>query len=213
MIATWDGREIQFQRDQNEAMTLADVLKQLLDIWPQDTDIPRDLLVKEVPGDWVVPANWFLDPQLSWNEKVAALLPELSEVIGDAKTLKQQPIEREVIVARGSLNAELMKLRPNDNVNAICFLGGEAKGHSIAQDAREMLQRLGEVAGRPVVVEANLGPPEPFDILMDGAEKLRLETEIIDTNLCDQILRVVSEQTGMQLTRETRTIPTWGLVK
>ena len=194
-------------------LDLGGALRQVLGIWPQDTDIPRERFGKPLPGDWVCRAG------TSRDERMNDFCREVASIIGNDMVLKLEPLDRETIVVSGKIDfARAKARRPDEMGNQVSFVEQdppEESHYTVGQTPREMLQILGEMTGRPVVVEAGTEvdqEKQPFFISTFASGDFSRRAEAPDGALIDPILARVAAQTGLTLNRERRTVPTWRLV-
>ncbi|HEY7088062.1 MAG TPA: hypothetical protein VH518_08235, partial [Tepidisphaeraceae bacterium] len=211
MVFRGDEQHADFRLGRTDTMDLGDVLRATLEIWPQDTDIDRGLLATKLEGDWVIRDD------SKPGDRIAELMRSISELVGAGMVLKQEPMEREVIVVGGKLNYT-EALRPKEIAHTVHIFRGATRPKqswnlSMGQTADEMLQLIGEVIGRPMVIEADLGENKPAAIATYQYADFRRALQVPDGKTVDEILANLSKQTSLQFTRERRVVPTWRLVK
>jgi RNA polymerase sigma factor (sigma-70 family) len=208
-VLTWDGKAARFQQDQLATMTLGEVFKAVGDIAPQEMDIPRRLLVTPIAGDWIVRDHAPVE------SKRAELCEAVSDLIGAGMMLQSVPMEREVIVVRGVLGFDRTRAEKSEStVNRISFSeNGRRQFQTVAQTPREMLQRLGEMTVRPVVIETEVNQVgQPY--MISSYESADFSRAVIppDGSTVDAMLAYVAAQTSLELKRERRVVSTWKLV-
>jgi RNA polymerase sigma factor (sigma-70 family) len=214
LVIAWDGQKFEFRRGNSAAYTLADVLRNIAGIAPQDTTIPRELLKKALPGDWVIRAD------ATEAEKIADLARIISEVIDRPVKLVREPRERDTIVARGKFRySPFANARDSDRAFAIRLYVGanpnqRVTGAMIWQNQSEMLQALGEVIATPLVNESQLpdGPSKAAIFETTDSGDLKRPDPAPSSAAVDSLLANVAKQTGLSFTRERRVLPTWKLV-
>jgi hypothetical protein len=211
MVFSFDGISARFRSGYRDTMDLADVLKSMLAVWPQDTDIDRALLATRVAGDWV------MRDEVPPEKRLDAVVRHLADVVGAGTVLRSEPMEREVIVVNGTLRYT-EELKP-PNVFPMLHLSRDnvrpphAFNLSAAQSPVETLQLVGELIGRPMVVEADLGKNKGAAVAMYELAAFRRAPLAPGGRMVDDILENLAKQTSLQFKRERRAVPTWRLVK
>jgi hypothetical protein len=183
--------------------------------WPQDTDIPQDILSKDVPGDWVVRVG------AGSTEIMAALATSLADEIGPGMTIRAEPMERDVIVARGKFQFTPVIDSPDQNYHdrIIFFRGATVQDvkklriQSNGNDLESTLKTLGRILNRRIVIEAELGDERRGWAADPSCDYILFSEKVADDVAIDEILANVTRQTSLQFTREKRTVSTWKLVK
>jgi RNA polymerase sigma factor (sigma-70 family) len=209
-VFIFDGKAVRWTHAMRDTMDLGDVLKVVAKIWPQDTDIDRTLIATKVPGDFVVRQD--TKPE----DLLTALTASMPEVIGPAMVLRNEELEREVIVVRGTLKYTEPLKEPELFPTVYLFSGAvkprTAFNMSVGQTPNEMLQIVGETMGRPMVVEAELSG-KAAAVAMHQLADLRRSIGVADGKLVDDLLANLSKQTSLEFKRERRKVPTWRLIK
>jgi RNA polymerase sigma factor (sigma-70 family) len=209
-IFIFDGQAVRWTHAMRDTMDLGDVLKVVAKIWPQDTDIDRTLIATKVPGDFVVRQD--TNPE----DLLLPLTASMPEVIGTAMVLRNEEMEREVIVVRGTLKYTEPLKEPEKFPTMYLFRGPvkprTAFNMSVGQTPGEMLQIVGETVGRPMVVEAELSG-KAGAVAMHQLADLRRSIGIADGKMVDEILTNLSKQTSLEFKSERRKVPTWRLIK
>ena len=152
-VITWDGTNLRlFSAVEVVPRDMANALRQVGGIWPQDTDLPREKLSRRVDGDWVIRVGATTD------QKIAALAPLL---LGQGKTLALKPVERDVIVASGTFDYKPREAaqQPSTLYPQIRLYSGprRSESSSACQTKEDMLNELGEVLNHPMIIEALSG--------------------------------------------------------
>lgn len=142
-------------------------------------------------------------------------------VFGSGMSLKSMPTDREVIVASGQMNYKPLPHavnpdRPSKSMQIFLYRGSdhlEPTNRSMAQTPTDFVQQLGEMLGRPVVIEAQMGERRPVMICTIGDVRDFIRAgDSSDGAVADELLKIASEQTSLQFTRQHRNVPTWRLV-
>jgi RNA polymerase sigma factor (sigma-70 family) len=211
ILFTFNQQDVRMSLGHMDSFDVGDVLNKVLDIWPQDTDIDRPLLATRAPGDWVVrdgsaPAK-----------RLDGVMRHLADIVGAGMTLTSEQMEREVIVVRGALKYT-EPLKPKELFPTLHLYPGtkrpaQAWNLSVAQKPAEMLQQVGEILARPMIVEADLADGKAAGIASYKLADFRRSVQIPDGALVDDVLTNLTKQTSLQFSREKRTVPTWRLVK
>jgi RNA polymerase sigma factor (sigma-70 family) len=212
-VLSWDGFELKFQSSgSNAPRSLASALLDVAGIWPQETDIPRDVLANDVLGDWVIRTG------ATTEQKLAAVC---EAAIGPGNVFKLEPMEREALIVTGKLdyrpysNARKLDV-PNQMRQLFLYRNSERvqpSAVSVAQTQSEFLMKLGQMLDRPVVVEAELGDPRPVVPFLGNAHGMSLTAKPLSDPAEKEMLDLVTEQTGLKFERAFRILPTWRLYK
>lgn len=207
LVMKSDGSELRFVGGSDKVMTLGGILQIAAEIWPQDTDLPKSMLLQEVPGDWVIREDAVT------GDKVGDVCSALADALGARMVLRQEPMEREVIVVRGKLemagavaDAARISLYTTEIPDPSIHIG------MAGEDPVEPFQFLGELTGKPVVIEADLGEKQPLLTHAHPSVDYRKRTDDIPAEDLRKALANLASQTSLQLTVERRTVPTWRLV-
>jgi hypothetical protein len=149
-------------------------------------------------------------------QRVAGFMRCIEDLVGPGLTLQRVPMEREVVVVRGTLRYT-EPLGDREAFPTLHLFRGARRpatgfNGSVGQTTRETLQIVGEVLGRPMVIDgADLGADGPNLVTMYERADLRRTPQRADAALADEILANLAKQTSLQFTRERREVPTWRL--
>jgi RNA polymerase sigma factor (sigma-70 family) len=184
------------------------VLRDVVGIAPQETDLPRDILRRNLPGDWVVRES---SPVA---ERMAAFTQLLSQQIGRTYRSEVRPLEREVIVVRGTYAYRPLPDVPEEQYGAtIHFYVGQPEkkpsGFGGSGGAfRGLFAHLGDLSGRQIIIETEL-PSRGAGSYKDHASVQPFHRKEMDAATLDLLLANVEKQTSFELKRERRVVPTW----
>lgn len=193
VVFAWDEGFITFTDGKtNTPWQFSEILKVVLGIWPQDSDLPREVTTKAITGDWVV------REKSTQQQRILDVCTAASDILGNGMTLRAEPMEREAIVVTGTYK----------HATPLTFAEG-GRVTIVVVTPRKMLQVLGEMLGRPIVTQTDLDQPDRLRIVADNT----FNFDLTDTEKVDQVLANISRQTGLGLKRERQIVPTWRLVQ
>jgi hypothetical protein len=184
------------------------VLRDVVGVAPHETDLPRDLLGRDLPGDWVVRRS------VTTAERMAGFTQLLSQELGRTYRSELRPVEREVIVVRGTYAYHAPPGVETDlRGDTVHFYLGtpEKKPNGLGGSGgyfRAMFAHLEDLTGRAVIVETKL-PGRGADSYKDHGSLKPLYGKEVDAASVDLLLSNVAKQTSFELQRERRVLPTW----
>ena len=108
----------------------------------------------------------------------------------------------------------IQSARPDDvhifRGEPVAYGAGRYAGHT---DAITMLQNMGAVLVRPVVLETEITSKVAFSWQAHKSANFRSSVEPPDGAIVDEILANVSRQTSLEFKRERRSVLTWRMAK
>jgi hypothetical protein len=185
-----------------------DVLRDVVDVSPEEVDLPAKVKSLPLPGDFVVRAG--STPEA----RMAAFAEMLSQATRQPYRFVLEPRERDAIVVTGKY-----AFRPLPNTEQqsggtlyLCLATPTTKpSYSGAGGGmRESFERLGELTNLPVIIETTLPQRDARNWRIDSsaAAYMRGRREM-DAATADRLLANVAKQTSLVLKRERRVVPTW----
>jgi RNA polymerase sigma factor (sigma-70 family) len=211
MLIAQDGSELKSQ-----SMTFGGtedvrgVLRSLVGVAPHETDLPRALLGRDLPGDFVVRTS------APVAERMAAFTQMLSQELRRTYRAELRQLEREVIVVTGTYT-----YRPTPDVerepgraDTVHFYIGtpQKKPDGFGGSGgyfRAVLAHLEDLTGRGVVVDAKLPPRGGPASYKDHSSVKPFHRNDMDAASLDLLLANLAKQTSFEFRREKRVLPTW----
>ena len=184
------------------------VLRDVVGVAPHETNLPRELLGRNLPGDWVVRRP------VSVEQRMAAFTQMLSQELGRTYRSEVRQIEREAIVVRGTyayhappgVDSELR----GDTVHF--YLGTPDKKPNGSGGSGgsfgAMFKHLEDLTRRAIIVETKL-PGHGAGSYKDHSSLQPFYGEEVDAASVDLLLANLAKQTSFELRREKRVLPTW----
>jgi len=214
VLYRWSGGKAELGGWGNKRQ-IAELIANLTDLYPQDIDMPRELLSIKLDGDWIY------DESARPADRLTALISEAPDIFGAGMTFQQTQIERDVIVGRGQFKFTPLANATDQNRDALHVFRGETVDktrYTAPGLPPEAFQWLGAMLARPLILEADIGQPQ-------GSRSAYIRLEIAesayffdtpntpDDQTVDAILANVAKQTNLQFTHERRMTTVWKLVK
>jgi hypothetical protein len=180
--------------------TARSLVEKLLDIYPQEIEGDRELLDRQLPGDFVY------RPGADEGLYLAALGKIIEGQIGGPVNFAFRQVDRNVMVLRGN-----WKFSPVDEVarerRSVGIYEGKLntnrnRGGGGTGDARDFAGWLGRYVGQQVILEAQ-GVPGKLTWRYHDEERALAGRK---HSVMDLVLKHIEEQTGLTCTIETRKV-------
>lgn len=213
MILAYDREHLKLEGTSDRPLTLGWILTGIVGVQPNETDLPSSLLNKQIPGDWVTRDG------STREERMADVSASIDEFVANGKTMRQEPLQRQVIVARGEFRYVPIPARGLEDRTIYFYRSNLGPAQPVQRNASpvdlpRLLKALGNQLNIPVVVEAKLEARANFFWQADMSADFSQKPDDAPTDLqaIKEILANVSQQTSLTFTMETRSMPTCRLV-
>jgi len=188
------------------------LLRGTVGISPEETDLPREMLSRVLPGDWVMREG------APVADRMAAFTQALSQEMGRTYRSEVRQVEREVIVVRGTyayhaLPDVIQERRGNGGGQTIHFYIGQPQKQPTGMNGSGgafagIFGHLGLLTARQIVVETTLPSRGPGSYKAHASMQPFYRKDM-DPATMDELLANVAKQTSLEFKRERRTVPTW----
>lgn len=209
IVFHWDGELRLLGMTFGGPPTLESVLNFALGLASFEYSGPDALLKREVTGDWIV------RPDAPLPARVQALAHILTTALGRPIQFEKRPVEREVIVAKGTFTfGPLAAAQPTKSVHLFsgAFAPKDGCGGGLAS-LPEFLRILGNQIGIPVINQTH-GPEANANYANHRSGYLKMVYgDRIPPDRLNSLLENVSRQTGLTFTREKRKVEVWFLLE
>jgi RNA polymerase sigma factor (sigma-70 family) len=192
-----------------------DLLRAAVGISPEETDLPREVLSRVLPGDWVMREG------APVADRMAALTQALSQEMGRTYRSEVRQLEREVIVVRGTYAYHPLPNVIQERRGGGGGGSGETIHFYIGQPQKQptgmngsggafagIFGHLGLLAARQIIVETTLPSRGPGSYKAHASMQPFYRKDM-DPAALDELLANVAKQTSLQFRRERRVVPTW----
>jgi hypothetical protein len=198
-----DGRLTQEHGYQGRPPSLAGLIHQLLKHPLTDVDVPKEVLDRPMPGDYVI------RPDAGEKAILPALANVMSQELGRPVLLLFQNVERNVFVARGEIKLAETKLRWRGDRPLIAMNGGEHDGDFGEVigfgDLDDLLRELSDYLHVKVVDET----AEPGGHLAWSRRWYDLASTPADKRFVlkpEKALKLISAQTGIEFVKRKESV-------